>query len=145
MNSIEKILYNGEIVALILRNNYENSGVQFFTPQDFSLQMGSMSHPKGYEISPHTHNQIRREIVITQEVLLIKKGKVKVDFYSLLHEYLESRILYQGDIIFLASQGHGFTILEETTMVEIKTGPYLGNDDKIRFHAKDSGGMYDSN
>jgi mannose-6-phosphate isomerase-like protein (cupin superfamily) len=93
-----------------------------------------MCHPEGKVIQPHVHNLIMREVKYTQEVLVIRKGKVRVDFYADNQEYLESTILKTGDIILLASGGHGFEMLEETEMIEIKQGPYAGENDKIRFN-----------
>jgi hypothetical protein len=95
-----------------------------------------MNHPKGKIIQPHVHNIVKREVLYTKEVLFIKKGKVKTDIYSDEREYICSRILETGDIILLAAGGHGFEILEDTEMFEIKQGPYAGESDKTRFEGK---------
>ena len=96
-----------------------------------------MCHPVGKEIPPHVHNPAPREVQFTQEVLFIKRGKLRVDFYDDDHTYLESRILEAGDTILLATGGHGFEVLEETEMIEVKQGPYAGDQDKTRFEAVD--------
>jgi hypothetical protein len=70
---------------------------------------------------------------LTQEVLYIKSGKVRVDFYDEERNYLESRIVEKGDVILLASGGHGFQMLEDSEMIEVKQGPYCGDEDKVRF------------
>ena len=93
-----------------------------------------MRHPVGKIIEPHIHNPVVREVVYTQEVLLIKGGKLRVDFYNNQQVYLESRILEAGDVILLVAGGHGFEVLEEVEMIEVKQGPYLGEQDKIRFN-----------
>jgi len=95
-----------------------------------------MKHPKGKIIEPHVHNPVPREVHYTQEVLFIKKGKVQVDFYSNDQEYLENRVLQTGDTILLSTGGHGFTMLDETEMIEVKQGPYAGEEDKTRFVLK---------
>ena len=92
-----------------------------------------MHHEKGKLIQPHIHNLIPRQVHYTLEVLVIKKGKLRVDFYNEGREYLESRILLSGDLILLSSGGHGFEVLEEIEMYEIKQGPYTGEQDKTRF------------
>jgi hypothetical protein len=92
-----------------------------------------MNRPKGYVIPPHLHNSVLREVHFTKEVLFIKSGKVKVDFYDDNKNYLESHILQQGDIVLLAFGGHGFEMLEATEMIEVKQGPYVGDADKICF------------
>ncbi len=130
---LEKIIYEGELLAVILRSFYESEGISFFTPEDFSQQLGYMKRRKGHVITPHLHNPIIREVQYTNEVLFIKSGKVRVDFYDNNHEYLESRILNKGDFILLAFGGHGFEIIEDSEIIEVKQGPYAGEADKTRF------------
>jgi hypothetical protein len=125
---------SGEILALILRAKFQKDGIQFFTPDDFSQQLGYMSHKKGHIIKPHLHNKFERIVNFTFEVLFIKSGIVKVNFYSGDKKYLKSDLLNQGDVILLAYGGHGFEILEDSEMIEVKQGPYAGDDDKTRFN-----------
>jgi mannose-6-phosphate isomerase-like protein (cupin superfamily) len=94
-----------------------------------------MHHPKGKVIEPHIHNEVPRNITLTQEVLFIRRGKLRVDFYNNRRDYLESRVLEEGDVILLSSGGHGFETLEELEMIEVKQGPYAGGRDKVRFQA----------
>ncbi len=125
---------NGEnLLACVLRADYKAEGIEFFTPSDFSQQLGYMNRPAGHIIPPHVHNPITREVQFTKEVLFIKSGKLRVDFYTDDQEYLESTILYKGDVILLAYGGHGFEMLEPTEMIEVKQGPYAGDGDKTRF------------
>ncbi len=130
---VEKIIYANKLLAIIIKASYKSSGIQFFTPDNFSQQLAYMNRPCGYVIPPHVHNPVVREILFTKEVLFIKKGKVRVDFYDDQKNYLESRILQTGDIILLAHGGHGFEMLEDTEIIEVKQGPYAGEMDKIRF------------
>lgn len=130
---IEKIINQGIIIAIIIRDSFRKEGIEFVTPGEFSQQLAFMKHPKGHEISPHFHNNIQRDIHYTQEVLVIKEGKLRADFYDQECNYLESTVLERGDIILLSSGGHGFEVLEDMVMVEIKQGPYLGENDKTRF------------
>lgn len=130
----EQIFHEGVILACILRASYSEDGIHFFTPNEFSQQLGYMKRPKGYDIPPHTHLPVSRTIEWTQEALFIRSGKIRVDFYTPeTSEYLESRCLHAGDIILLAHGGHGFHILEQAEMIEIKQGPYAGEADKARF------------
>ena len=130
---IENITHNGRVLAVLLHAGYHAEGIQFFTPDDFSQQLGYMNRPEGYVIPPHVHNPVLREVHYTKEVLFIKSGKVRVDFYDDDQNYLESRILRQGDVLLLAYGGHGFEMLEPTEMIEVKQGPYAGEADKVRF------------
>lgn len=130
---LEYIRKRDRLLAIILKNNYECEGVNFITPNDYSQQLAYMHHSAGKVIDAHVHNVVHRNVVYTQEVLFIKKGKVRVDFYDDYKDYLESRILEEGDTILLMSGGHGFKVLEEAEMIEVKQGPYSGDMDKIRF------------
>lgn len=132
----EIIKHKEEIIAIIIRGNYEKKGVEFITPKNYSLQIGYMAHPTGYEVIPHTHYPIRRETIGTQEVLFIKSGIIRIDFYSSDQIYLESRDLQSGDIILLATAGHGISVLEEATIVEVKNGPFTDGADKLQFQGR---------
>ena len=130
---LEKIVHDNKILSIIIRKNFGKQGIEFFTPDDFSQQLAYMKRPKDYIIPPHVHNTIVREVQYTEEVLFIKSGRVRVDFYDDNKCYLESTILEAGDVILLAHGGHGFEMLEETEIIEVKQGPYAGDKDKIRF------------
>lgn len=134
---IERILHNSLELALIVRKNYKAEGINFFTPNSYSQQIGYMNRQAGYVIDPHIHKPITREVQYTKEVLFIRSGRVRVDFYSESQEYLRSTILETGDVILLAFGGHGFEMLEPTEIIEVKQGPYAGDQDKLRFSPVD--------
>lgn len=133
---VEVIKHQGTVIAIIVRKDYRKEGIEFITPENYSLQLGHMTRPVGYEVIPHTHNPVRRETVGTQEALFIKDGAIRIDFYSFEREYLESRELAAGDIILLAGAGHGITVLETATIVEVKNGPFIEGADKGRFEGR---------
>src|SRR5258706_5455848 len=113
---IHRIVHQDLELALIIRHSFSKEGIEFFTPGSYSQQIGYMNRPAGYVIPPHVHNPVRREVQYTKEVLFIRSGKLRVDFYSESQEYLESTILESGDVILLALGGHGFEMLEPTEM-----------------------------
>lgn len=130
---IERIEHNGIMMAIIIRHNFSQDGVSFCTPNHFSQQLAFMKHPQGKIITAHVHNDVQREVLQTKETLFIKKGVLRVDFYTETRDYLESRILSAGDVILLAHGGHGFEVLEPIEMIEVKQGPYAGDKDKTCF------------
>jgi len=130
---IQHIIHSNQLLSIIIRRNFEKQGIEFFTPDDFSQQLAYMKRPKDYVIPPHVHNPVLREVHLTQEVLFIKSGKVRVDFYDDDKNYLESTTVEAGDVILLAHGGHGFEMLEESEIIEVKQGPYAGEMDKVRF------------
>ena len=134
---IERIVNNDKELALIIRHTFHKDGIEFFTPGTYSQQIGYMNRPAGYVIPPHVHNPVVRTVEYTKEVLFIKSGRLRVDFYSDEQEYLESTVLETGDVILLAYGGHGFEMLEPTEIIEVKQGPYAGDQDKTRFEPVD--------
>ena len=130
---IEQIIHKEKLLSVIIRSQYKSEGIEFFTPDDFSQQLAYMNRAKDYIIPPHVHNSIQRDVHFTQEVLVIKSGRVRVDYYDDDKNYLESKILNQGDVVLLAYGGHGFEMLEDSEIIEIKQGPYAGEMDKVRF------------
>lgn len=132
---VEQVRFGEKLLAIIVRNSFSKPGVHFFTPDNLSQQLAFIKHPPGHLIAPHLHNPVQREVLYTQEVLIIKKGVLRVDFYDENHSYLESRVLASGDVILLAECGHGFEVIEDLEMVEVKQGPYQGDRDKTRFAA----------
>ena len=133
---IETIHHNNSVIAIIVYKDHHTEGIEFITPQDFSLQLGSMTRPAGYKIIPHIHNPVRRETTGTQETLFIKRGRIEIDFYSFEQVYLQSRILSTGDIVLLAGAGHGINVLEESEIIEVKNGPFVAGSDKGRFEGR---------
>jgi len=133
---VEEFEHNGELYALIVRNEYARPGINFFTPGSLSQQLAYMAHPAGKVIEAHFHNPLPRTVIYSQEALFIKRGRLRVDFFDEQRTYLESRELKAGDVILLIKGGHGFEVLEELEMIEVKQGPYAGDQDKTRFTAK---------
>lgn len=131
MRNIECIKKGEELLALIIRQDHSQEGTEFFTPETFPQQVGFISKKKGETIQAHTHRLLKREIFLTQEVLIIRKGRIMVNLYDQEKEYFDSRVLEAGDVILLVGGGHGYETLEDVEMVEIKQGPYLGKDDRI--------------
>tara|TARA_A100001015_G_C14410238_1_gene488869 strand:+ start:100 stop:492 length:393 start_codon:yes stop_codon:yes gene_type:complete len=128
---MEKIVYNKKIVCIIIRSTYDNKGIEFFTPNDFSIQMGYMKRPKNYVIKTHYHKAIEKKIIDVKEVLFVKKGKIKVYFYTKKGKKICNKIIKKGDLILLANYAHGFKMLQESELFEIKQGPYNSVDEKI--------------
>ena len=130
---IEEIRHGDVLLAIIIPATFDEPGIHFCTENDASQQIAFMRHPEGKEIVPHVHNSVDRHITDTQETLFIRKGSLRVDFYTQEKEFLESRTLNAGDVILLVAGGHGFEALADLEMIEVKQGPYVGEADKVRF------------
>lgn len=133
VNMIEYINWKDKPLACIIRAEIKPEATTFLTPPEFNLQLGFVVYPAGGEIVRHVHKSLKREIVGTSEVLVIKKGRCQIDIYNDDRELVATRELYTGDIMLMVGGGHGFHMLEDTIFLEIKQGPYTGVDEKERF------------
>lgn len=139
MNEILEIKHEDKLLAIVIPYTYHKQGISFLTSNELSQQLAYMEHPAGHEIAAHVHNPVHRSVVYTRETLVIRKGKLRVDFYDDDQIYIESHIISAGDVILLVSGGHGFKVLEDVEMIEVKQGPYAGEGDKTRFSAVEEG------
>ena len=131
---IEKIIHKKKLFALIVKGRYRNKkGITFFSPDNATQQFGYMKHKKNHVIMPHRHNKRLTKVLTTTEVILLFKGMLRVDFYNEKKFYLFSKKLYAGDIIMLVNGGHGFKVLKDVEMLEVKQGPYNLATDKVKF------------
>ena len=135
---VERIEWQDQTLALIIRDQYQSEGVDFVTPRESSLQLGVINRVRGESIKPHLHISSPRTIKDIQEVLHIKSGRVEAQFYDEDGHVLLSTVLNPGDTILLMSGGHGFSILENARIIEVKQGPYQGIDqDKKRLETSE--------
>ena len=116
---------NGNLLAIIFKEEYRD-GVNFITRSDSYLQVGLMQHKKGHIIKPHIHKSVDLKVSRIQEVLFIREGKLRAVFYDKNKSKLCEKILVKGDIVILIDGGHGFEVLEDCKIVEVKQGPYIG-------------------
>ena len=124
---------SGDVLGLVVRSSHTAEKIDFVTPDHFGQQVAYMNRPKGEIIQAHIHEPISRTLIGTQEVLYIRKGRIRVDFYESDQTYVSSMILGSGDLMFLSTGGHGFEVLEDIDMIEIKQGPFAEGRDKTRF------------
>ncbi len=134
MEAIERIMDGGKPLAIILRGTYDPASIEFLTTPDQTLQLGVMCRPQGYVIAPHIHKPVQRTVAYTYETLFIARGRVEVTFFTEDRAVVGKRELRQGDCVMLMTGGHGFRVIEDCKMIEVKQGPYAGTDfDKFRF------------
>lgn len=131
-STIIRIISKKKLLAVIIKAKFKQDGLKFLVPDDYPQQLGYMGRPQGYVIAPHVHKPVLRRIKFTQEVLFIRSGKIRIDFYDEKKHYLESRIVKQGDVVFLAFGGHGFEFMEDSDMIEVKQGPFLKDIQPMR-------------
>jgi len=130
---VEQIRAGGQLIALILRANVQPKKTEFITSDDLAMQIGLVVYPSGGEVPRHVHNPIERCLEGTSEVIFVRSGRCFIDFYDDERRPIASREMVQGDLTYLVSGGHGFRMLEDTVLLEVKQGPYTGLDEKERF------------
>jgi len=135
MDDIIRITSKKRLLAIIIKAKFKHDGLKFLVPDEYPEQLAYMKRSRGYIIEPHIHKSVSRIIKFTQEVLFIRSGRVRVDFYDKKSHYVESKIVKQGDVVFLAFGGHGFEFLEDAELIEVKQGPFLKEIQPIRFEA----------
>jgi len=133
MKGLIKVTEKGQIYAIVLRRDFTRPGPNFFTPGEFSQQLGLLVHPEGRIIKRHRHKLVKREIFRTQEVLVLLDGKIRVDLYDDKRKKLRTVIMKPGDAVLLARGGHKVKVLAAAKIIEVKQGPYAGFDDKEFF------------
>ena len=133
MDLVEKIYFNEVPLAYIIRGQLIPDKTTFLTPSEFNQQVGFVVYPAGGVIPRHIHRPLERHLVGTSEVLVVRQGRCEIDIYNDDCQLVTTRELRKGDIMLMIGGGHGFRVLEDTVLLEVKQGPYNGIDEKIRF------------
>ena len=133
MDGIEFLVDGEDVLALIIRATVMPEKTTFVTPDSFTQQAGFVVYPSGGDIPAHDHLPIHRELVGTAETLFVRKGRVEARIYNRQRQLFATRELSTGDVLMLVNGGHGFTMLEDTVLFEVKQGPYTGLVEKERF------------
>lgn len=121
------------ILCYIMRGGSLPATTEFVTPPEVTLQVGHIVHPRGHEISRHEHRPQERQISGTAEVIVVQRGRCEMDVYDDQHRLVATRELRVGDVVVLLDCGHGFRMLEDTVLLEVKQGPYAGPGEKEQF------------
>lgn len=131
---------SGTLLAVILRQWQAEPGIRFFTRPEHALQLGVMRRPAGYRVHEHYHAELPRTVLRTAEVLVVKRGRVRltvcgVESDDTMSHQKATCELAGGDIVLLLAGWHSLDFLEETEIVEVKNGPWVGDGDKRRLNS----------
>jgi mannose-6-phosphate isomerase-like protein (cupin superfamily) len=130
---LETVSHQGKVLCLIVRRAPSPDKTTFFTDSECNLQVGKIVYPKDGIISRHDHRPVERHVSGTSEVLIVEKGHMIADIYTDDRQLHSSHELCEGDVVVLLAGGHGFRLLEDTILIEVKQGPYSAQQDKERF------------
>jgi hypothetical protein len=133
MDLVEHITANGRALVYIIRAELRPAATTFLTPNDFTHQVGLIVYPAGGEVKRHAHLPIERHIAGTSEVIIVRSGRCELDIYDDDRALVATRELCEGDVMLMVGGGHGFRMLEDTVLLEVKQGPYTGLAEKVLF------------
>jgi hypothetical protein len=133
MDPVEHIMSGGRPLAYIIRSELSPSETTFLTPPEFKQQVGFVVYPAGAEIARHVHLPLERRLVGTSEVIVVRSGRCALDVYDDDHTLVATRDLRAGDVMLMVGGGHGFRMMEDTVLLEVKQGPYTGLVEKELF------------
>ena len=133
MDHVEQITAAGRPLAYIVRASLAPSATTFLTPPELQQQVGFVVYPKGGEIARHSHLGVDRSVQGTSEVIVMRSGRCELDVYDDDHSLVATRVLAPGDVMIMVGGGHGFRMLEDTVLLEVKQGPYMGREEKVLF------------
>jgi uncharacterized protein with PhoU and TrkA domain len=133
MEHVEQIARGSKVLAYIIRSEINPDKTTFLTPSDLKQQVGFIVYPAGGVIKRHVHRPLERHLIGTSEVLIVRRGRCEIDIYDDERKLVASRQLRPGDIMLMVGGGHGFRMLEDTVLLEVKQGPYTGIDEKEHF------------
>jgi len=130
---IEVCEKDGQLLAVVVRRSFRATSTRFITPDSCNQQLGFVVYPAGSEIPRHAHLPLARSIVGTSEVLLVREGRCTAQIYDALRNLISEVELAACDVIVLNGGAHGFRVHENTTLMEVKQGPFTGLPEKERF------------
>jgi hypothetical protein len=130
---IETISRGGQILCYLVHPHGRPEATTFITPDDAIPQVGFIVHDAGGEVRRHYHLPLKRRIVGTPEVLIVREGRCEMDVYDDDEQLVATRELVEGDVMVMVGGGHGFRMLEDTVLIEVKQGPYFGAEEKVYF------------
>jgi hypothetical protein len=133
VEGVEAIYEGHTPLAYVVRADAAASSTTFFTGDDAAFQSGFVVNPRGGSVVPHIHLPVVRTVVGTSELLIVRRGRCIVDIYGTDRVLIASRELTTGDLVISLGGGHGFRMLEDTILFEVKQGPYGGQEEKERF------------
>jgi hypothetical protein len=106
--------------------------------EDNFLQLATMSLLKGQEFAAHRHldKDVNFSKFHAQESWVVMSGAVAVTFFDIDDTEIETHIVEAGGVSITLRGGHSYKVIENSRVLEFKTGPYLGRDADKMFLTK---------
>src|SRR5688572_4176379 len=81
-SGVETVEHNGTRYAEIIWANTRVPITKFFSPDESSLQFGLLAHEAGFVEAAHYHKPVARTINDLQQMFVVQRGVVAVDFFD---------------------------------------------------------------
>ena len=130
---VEHVHAGATLLAIVVRARFAPERTTFVTTDDHTQQFGYVVYPAGGEVARHYHQPVERRVTGTSEVIVVRSGRCLLDIYDQEQRLVKTCELGPGDVSVMISGGHGYRMLEDTVLLEVKQGPYTGLDEKRRF------------
>lgn len=137
-NNVFEVTDDSEVLAVVVKAAFTASGVNFFTSNHLSQQLGVMRRSAGTRVAAHRHKRPEpaelSDLTFTQEVLIVKCGRIAVELFNRDRQLISRVELGEGDVILIAGGFHSVEFLVESEIIEVKQGPY-SDQSKISMHS----------
>jgi hypothetical protein len=135
--SYERIERDGTLYAEVIWAGTTVEKSRFFSDANSSLQFGLLAHEAGFVEPAHHHHPIDRKISDLQQMLVVQRGVLAIEFYDPDGTKFREVVLRVGDAINLVHGIHAVRVIESMQCVSVKQGPFFGDKhDKVNVPTK---------
>jgi hypothetical protein len=135
--SYERIERDGTLFAEVIWAGTTVEKSRFFSEANSSLQFGLLAHEAGFVEPAHYHHPIDRQISDLQQMLVVQRGVIAIEFFTSEGDKFREVILKVGDAINLVHGVHAVRVIEDMQCVSVKQGPFFGDKlDKVNVSTK---------
>ena len=128
----EVIELDGVRYAEVIWAQSTTEKTKFCSPDQGSLQFGLLAHERGFVEPAHFHKPVPRTIKNLEQMFVVQKGKIAVDFFTPDGKKFREIVVGPGDAVLLVDGAHSIRVLEDMQCVSVKQGPFLGaENDKV--------------
>ncbi|MCF7892147.1 MAG: radical SAM protein, partial [Candidatus Omnitrophica bacterium] len=131
--ALTKFIKDNRLLGILIKKDYKPEGFEVLTAMDEPFSITCFERKKDTKGNLHYHNSVQETNPfgdkLRQEFVHVLKGKIKVFVYTKEWELIDTVVLNSGDSIYL-TEAHQVEFLEDTTLLEVKQGPYPSTRDE---------------
>ncbi len=133
-----EVIEHGDIrYAEIIRTSASVEQSTFYSPDNQSMQLAILSRKTGFVEPPHFHPNIERRINDLQQMFVVQRGIIDIDFFDNEGRLFRTERVRAGDAVLLIHGTHSIRVIEDMQCLSVKQGPFLGPEkDKVNIDVK---------